>query len=300
LTFLSIYNYQITDIAGIASYGDDTNIIRMAKQYRTIPLLMISALSQTGDINVEFVYKLLLDNKLQGKLINEILQIIKSKQFLGVNFLISSISEYNQSLYLNFFTKLSKKLRNDGYTFMITISPDFSIHENIDYNSLSLIVDRIIFLQNIWTMQKLPPSPISNISLIRPFIEHVTSKASPKFISLGKPVIGYDWVIPFIPGSKANLMSLNSTLVLANDQNATILLDDESQTPFFEYIRSSTKIAENHKVWFIDARSIKALDEVVIEYDLVGTGIWNITTYNQQLFSMTNATYNIIKLPIQR
>ncbi len=300
LTFLSIYNYQITDIAGITSYGDDTNIIRMAKQYRTIPLLMISALSQTGDINVEFVYKLLLDNKLQGKLINEILQIIKSKQFLGVNFLISSISEYNQSLYLNFFSELSKKLRNEGYTFMITISPDFSIHENIDYNSLSLIVDRIIFLQNIWTMQKLPPSPISNISLIRPFIEHVTSKVSPKFISLGKPVIGYDWVIPFIPGSKANLMSLNSTLVLANDQNATILLDNESQTPFFEYIRSSTKIAENHKVWFIDARSIKALDEVVIEYDLVGTGIWNITTYNQQLFSMTNATYNIIKLPIQR
>jgi spore germination protein len=299
LTYLSIYNYQIADNTGIISYGDDTNIIKLAKQYDTIPLLMISALSPTGSINVEFVYKLLLDNKLQDKMINEMLQILRSKEFFGINFLISYISEYNQSLYLNFFTKISKVLRNDGYNFMITISPDFSVHENLDYHSISLLVDRIIFLQNIWTKQKLPPSPISNISLIRPFIEHVTSKVSPNYISLGKPVIGYDWIIPFIPGSIANLMSLNSTLVIAYDQNAVILFDEESQTPYFDYFMSTLGTAVRHKVWFIDARSIKALDEVVIEYDLVGTGIWNITSYNQQLFSISNATYNIIKLPIQ-
>jgi spore germination protein len=59
-------------------------------------------------------------------------------------------------------------------------------------------------------------------------------------------------------------------------------------------------VAENHIVWFTDARSIKALDEVVIEYDLVGTGLWQLTSYNQQLFSITNAVFNIIKLPIQK
>lgn len=298
LTFLSIYNYQITDNSDIISYGDDTSIIRIAKQYETSPLLMISAISPTGNIDVEFVYKLLLDNNLQDKVINEILQLLRSKEFFGINFLISYISVYNQSLYINLFDKISKVLKDYGYIFMITISPDFLLYETIDYNSISLFVDRIIFLQNIWTKQKLPPSPISNISLIRPFIEHVTSKVSPEYISLGKPVIGYDWVIPFIPGSIANLMSLNSTLDIANEQNAVILFDEESQTPHFEYTRPTVGNTEKHKVWFIDARSINTLDEIIIEYNLIGTGIWNITSYNQQLFSITNATYNIIKLPI--
>ena len=90
LTYISVYNYQISDNDGprIITLGDDTHAIRMAKQYSTIPLLMISALSPTGDINIENVYKLLLDINLQDELINEIIQILKSKEFLGVNLLI--------------------------------------------------------------------------------------------------------------------------------------------------------------------------------------------------------------------
>jgi spore germination protein len=183
---------------------------------------------------------------------------------------------------------------------MITISPDYSIHENLDYHSMSLLVDSIIFLQDIWTKIKQPPAPISNISLIKPFIQNVISKVSPKYISLAKPLYGCDWSIPFIPGSTANLMSLDSTIVLAHEQNAVILLDKESQTPFFEYNKLTIdEIFEKHIVWFIDARSLRALDEIIIEYDLVATGIWNINCYNQQLFSIINATYNIIKLPIE-
>lgn len=301
LTFISIYNYQIAEIDGlkIISSGDDTNIIKMAKQYSTIPLMMISALSQTGDINVEYIYRLLLDIKLQDEFIYEMHQIVRSKRYMGVNLLISYISEYNQSLYINLFAKMSKIFRNDGYLFMITISPDFSVQENLDYHSISLLVDKIIFLQNIWAKQKQPPAPISNISLTRPFIANVVSKVSPNYIVLGKPLLGFDWIVPFSTGSRANLMTINTTLIQAYDNSAVIQLDAESQTPYFDYTRSTVGAPEKHKVWFIDARSIKALDEVVIEYGLVGTGIWNITSYNQQLLSMTTATYNIIKFPIE-
>lgn len=297
LTFISIYNYQIVDnySSTILSLGDDTNIINIAKLYSTIPLLMISLLSQTGDINVEFVYKLLLDTKLQDEFMNELLQIVRTKEYMGVNFLINEIYEYNQNLYLDLIKKMSEVLRNDNYMLMITISPDYSVYENIDYHRISLYVDRIIFLQNIWAKKNQPPAPVSDISLIRPFIKNVISKVSPEYVSLGKPVVGYDWIVPFVPGSKVNLMTLNSTLVLAYDQSAIIQLDEESQTPFFNYIRFSNGTNEKHQVWFIDANSIIALDKVVIENDLIGTGIWNITSYNQQLFSITNATYNIIK-----
>lgn len=301
LTYISIYNYQITENGSsrIMSLGDDSNIIRMAKQYSTVPLLMISALSQTGNINVEYVYRLLLDELMQDSLMNELLEILRSKEFMGVNMLISYISYYNQGLYLKLFKKMSTLLRKDGYFFMITISPDYSVLENLDYQSISLYVDRIIFLQNIWTKKKQPPAPISNISLVRPFIENVVSKVSPNYISLGKPLVGCDWIVPYAPVSTANLMSLNSTIVLAYEQRAEIHLDEESQTPYFNYIKSTGGDVEEHKVWFIDAHSLNAADGVVIEFDLAGTGIWNITSYFQQLFSIISAYYNVIKLPIK-
>ena len=295
LTFISIFNYRIVEDANIINFGDDSEIIRLAEEYDTIPLLMISTLSLTGeDLKVESIYKILLDNEQQDKLINGMLQIIRSKGFKGINVFISNITEYNQSLYLNVFAKLSMALRNEGYIFFITITTNYtSTNENLDYQSISFLVDRIIFLQNIWEMRKQPPAPISDISLIRQFIDHITSKVSPNYISLGKPLVGLGWDLSFIPNLPlAKLLSLNSTITLAYDQRAVIQLDDVSQNSYFNYM----EYTENHIVWFIDARSIKALDEIIIEYDLVGTGLWFLTSYNQQLYSIINATFNILKL----
>lgn len=300
LTYISIYSYRIaSDNSSIISYYDDSTILKMAKQYDTIPLLMISALSQTEDIKIDYLYELLLNNELQDKLMNETLQILRSKQYMGANLVINYLTDYNQSLYLNVIKKISALLRNEGYIFMVTINPQFSSEVNVDYSSISEFVDRIIFLESIWTMQKQPPAPISNISLIKPFIENVTSNVSPNLISIGKPLIGYDWIIPFTPGSSAVLMSLNSTINLAYDLKAVIQLDETSQTPYFYYNKSINEVNEQHIVWFLDARSIKALDDVIIDYGLIGTGLWNLRSYYQQLFSIIAATFNIIKYPFQ-
>ena len=181
---------------------------------------------------------------------------------------------------------------------MITINYDYSVQENIDYHNMSLLVDRIIFLENIWLKKNLPPTPVGNISLINTYIRDIINKVSPNYISLGLPLLGYDWNISSNIRTSANLMSLNSTLTLAYDNRAVIQFDEVSQTPYFEYSRTTFGVIDKHVVWFIDARSINALGEIIIEYDLIGTGIWNVTSYYQQLFSILTANYNIIKLAI--
>ena len=120
---------------------------------------------------------------------------------------------------------------------------------------------------------------------------------SPSYnISIGKPLVGLDWALPFNPAaSDINILSLNSALTLAYEQHVTIQLDEESQTPYYTYNKTNLNNTEHHIVWFIDARSIMALDDVIIDNGLVDTGLWNIASYNQQLFSAINATFNIIK-----
>lgn len=300
LTYISIYDYRIVDDNfGLISDFDDTTIIKMAKQYDTIPLLAISALSPSGEINTEFLYELLLDNELQEKLINEVLHILRYKGYMGANLIISNITHYNQSIYLNIIEKISAILRNEGYIFKITITSNDYTDLNLNYNSISLFVDRIIFLENIWIKRIQPPAPVSNISLIRPFIENIISNVSPELISFGEPLIGIDWIIPHKPGSTANLMSLNSVINLAYEQKAVIQFDEVSQTPYVYYDKTSEGGNEQHIVWFIDARRIKASDDVILDYDLVATNFWNLRSYYQPIFSIIAATFNIIKLPIQ-
>lgn len=305
LTYLSIFNYRIVESGRVVDYGDVTDIIRIAKEYQTIPLLMISAFSPTGELDLGSVYYLLLNEEKQNNLVNEMLQIVKSNGFMGINALISNLNETNQSLYLNVLTKLSNALKNEGYILMLTIKPDLkesndtTDFENIDYFSFSLITDGIIFLKSVWGLIDEPPLPVSDISLIRPYIDYVTTKIPPQIISIGNPLIGYDWEIPFSSGvSKINSMSLISTITLAYEQGAVIQFDEESQTPYFNYVKSIVGAPENHIVWFIDARSIKVLNDVIVDYDLMGSGIWNITNYYQQMWSIINATFDIIKFPI--
>lgn len=300
LTYLSIYNYQAIENAIIAIENNDDEIIEFAKRYDTIPLLMISTFSPTEQLDVEYAYQLLLDYDEQDKLIKDLLQIIETKGYSGINFVIGNITSYNQSLYLKAFTKISKALKDAGYYFVLSISSDYSKRSNseaftnIDFKSIGLLVDRIIFIQDFWVRKMQPPSPVSNISLIRPLIEHVNSQTND--ISIGKPLVAFDWELPYSPGlSEINTLSLNSAITLAYEQRATIQLDEESQTPFYTYNRASARTVVGHIVWFIDARSIRALDDVIMDNNLTSTGLWYIAAYNQQLFSSINANYSIIK-----
>jgi len=303
LSYLSVFNYRSMDDGSIITYGDDTELIQLANVYKTVPLLMISSLSPLGELNIEFLYELLLNDAKNALLIQNILNTIQSKGFKGVNVLISNINMTNQKLYINFLTKLSEALKQGGYTFIATMNPNIknengiAIFEKLDYNTISQLVNQLVFIQYVWGVNKEPPGPINSITMMRTFLDYIKSTLSMNNTSLGKPLIGYDWELPYIPGKTvANAMTLDSTLMLARNNNAIIEFDVESQTPFFRYYNYSMSLPTEHIVWFIDARSIKALDDLIIEYNLAGSGIWNINNYNQQLWSIINARFNITRI----
>lgn len=128
-------------------------------------------------------------------------------------------------------------------------------------------------------------------------INYVTSKVSPDKIIVGKLILGYDWRLPYIPKeSYANSLTINSVLDLAYDVGAVIDFDDESQTPYFYYNELGFAYQVQHIVWFIDARSIETLNKLIEDYALNGSGVWNIMVYNQQLWTIINANFDIIKL----
>jgi spore germination protein len=99
LTFLTVYNYRISTKGEIVTYYDDERIIRLSKEYGTVPLMMVTTLSLQGEPDLELAYKVLLSPEYQEQLIDDILNIVKSRGYLGVNLLFNYMNETNQTLY---------------------------------------------------------------------------------------------------------------------------------------------------------------------------------------------------------
>ncbi|HWT77175.1 MAG TPA: LysM peptidoglycan-binding domain-containing protein [Mobilitalea sp.] len=303
LTYLSIFNYRLSEEVEIMTYSNDTEMIQIAKDYGVVPLMMLSSLSPFGEPNIELLFKVLNNKEYHDQLVKNILKILKSSDFHGINIMISGINETNQKNYIDFLTEISKTLKDNGYLLFITINPylkytDEQItFEHLDYTALHQIVDGIIFLHYVWSTNTNPPAPVSSIRLIQNLIDYVVKMAPADKITVGKPLIGYDWELPFNPKtSRAYSLTIASALRLAHDVGSIIQFDEESQTPFFQYKVFYANIPVEHIVWFIDARSINVLDQLVNDYNLTGSGIWNMMIYYQQIWSLINSQYEIIKL----
>lgn len=305
LTFLSVFNYRVTERGNIVNYGEDANIIQLAQAYGTIPLLMISSLSIQGEPNIMVLYEILINKEYQNQLISNVIATLEEKGFQGVNLLISLLNESNQQLYVEFIANISNQLASKGFLLFVTINPQIQeqgdsnniTFERLDYEAIRRLCYKLTFLQYYWGINTDPPAPVTSIALLRSFMEYEATVTQTTDIVIGIPVIAYDWLLPYIPNkSAANALTINSALSLAIDTRSEINFDPSSYTPYFNYINSYVGNQEEHIVWSLDARTIRALNEIIIDYNLGGSGIWNIMVYYQQMWTVINTQLEIIKL----
>jgi len=301
LTYLSIVNYTATNEGEIISYYDDSQIIEITKAYGVIPLLLLTTLTIVGKANITIEYELLLNINFQTEYIQNLLRIIKEKGYKGVNISFQYINVTNIIYYNSFFTLITERLNSEGFLVFVTIDPNLSNtgenvnFERVDYSLLDQLSQNIIFMNYQWATNVNPPAPISSIQNLDVFLNYVNAFIPPDKIIIGIPTIGYDWELPFLPGlSNVNVLSYDGAINLADIYGAIIEFDETSQTPFYRYSRDNVQ----HIVWFIDARSVNALLDLVVKYSLQGAGIWNITIYNPQLWLVINSQFNILKFQL--
>jgi len=303
LTFLSVINYRALENGDLSTFYDDTQIVSICKEYGTIPLLMISSLSIRGMADYELIINFLSNEEFLENHVEQLLQMVKAKGYLGVNFVFSFLSTDNQQYYINLLQKASSRLRAEGYIVHITINPRISningeiVFEEVDFTEFSIYADSITFIQPAWSLVFGPPRPVSSADNLRSFVKYAINYVPADKFVLGMPILAYDWIIPYSPDNPYIMtLTIDSALVLAADVNATINFDEASQTPFFEYNLPPIAFPVHHIVWFVDSRSFAALLRIIDEYNLSGASIWNIMVYSPQLWLIINSEYDIIKL----
>jgi len=300
LTYLSIFNYRATAEGGIIGI-DDTEIIQIAKEYGVAPIMLLTTLSSRGEANLEVAFSILYNQEIQDRHIENMLNILKTKGYYGVNITFQYINVENQLYYTNFLIKITNRLNSEGYPVFVTINPSINYEngftfEKVDYAGIGQAADGVTFLSYDWGYSFGPPTPIA-FSEVREFLDYAITKIPTEKIYAGLPVIGYDWQLPYEKGiSRANSLNADSAISLASNVNAIIQYDAASQAPYFMYVDDSSGIPTQHIVWFKDARSIDAMVKLVEEYGFRGISIWNIMYFFSQMWLVINSQYQIEKL----
>lgn len=303
LTYLSVLNYKTLREGGIESYYDDSEIIETAKQFGVAPLMLVTSISFRGERNPEMVYEILINTEFQDNHAQSMLKVMKEKGYYGVNITVTFINKSNQELYLNYFKRVTSYLNKEGYPVFITIDPNIAMEndeiqfEKIDYSYYNELIEEAYLMKFYWGTQYGPPMPVSSIKNISIYVDYIKQTIESEKINIGFPLLGYDWVLPYVEGfSEGNVITLEAAIALAQLTKSTIHFDDDSETPYFEYHMEVNKRMIQHIIWFVDARSMYAVVNLVLENGLRGTGLWNIMSYNPQLWLIINSTCGIEKL----
>jgi len=302
LTYLTIFNYRTVEGGEIVG-SDETEVIQIAKDYAVAPLMSLSTLTYQGIGSIEAVNSVLYDEEVLEFHINNILSILRERGYYGLNISLVNLDQQNRSAYENFMTKLSSRLKAEGYILFITITPRVIIttneisFERVDYTVLGQVADFLQILSYGWGSSVGPPSATTPAFLTNTLLENAVTMIPPEKLYSGISVIAYNFESPYIIGiSRANALTTDAAIELALLTGSIILFEERSQAPYYEYYTLTAGMQVRHTVWFSDARTIDALIKFIPEFGIQGTGIWNIMSYFDQMWLVINSQYGINKV----
>ncbi len=300
LTYLTIFNYRVTSEGEIISIADDSDLIQLAKTYDVAPMMFVSTITEEGTIIREITQNILNNSSVQDRLIENILQMIKTKGYYGINMYIEDITLDNINSIVQYIKKASAIFHSEGYRVIITTTPVMNINgpivsfEKLDYSQLSGYVDGILFASYDWARFYSYPSSLFPVNVLRELLDYVVSIIPSEFLFLGITTLGYDWTLPYVPGATgATAIANNNAIQIAAENNIPIQFNEAAQSPYFYYFDSDGIL---HLVWFNDARSFDARTRLVAEYDLQGLSLWTIMRFDTQMWLIVNTQYYIEKL----
>lgn len=295
LTYMTVFTYGFNRDGSLIP-PDDADVLRIANEYGTSPIMLISTLTDEGTFSSELGSALLSDNAVQDTLITNIIATMDQKGYIGLDIDFEYLPPSDRERYIAFVEKTTQRLNAEGYTVYVALAPKTSatqpglLYEAHDYAALGAAADGVILMTYEWGYTYGPPMAVAPINNVREVVEFAVSQINAQKIMLGIPNYGYDWPLPFIKGvTKADSLSNVEAVELAARMNASIEFDQVSQAPFFYYTQNGIR----HVVWFEDARSIRAKLSLISEYGLRGGSWWNIMNFFPQNWLVTNALYNI-------
>ena len=298
LTYLSIFSYQILP-NGTLTGINDTPLIEAARRAKVAPMMVVTNLKAGGGFDSNLAHTILTNETVQNTLLDNIVSTLKSKNYYGLDLDIEYIFPEDREKYNSFLRKTVTRLKPLGYIVTTAVAPKPSpdikglLYEAHDYPVHGALVSHVIIMTYEWGYTSGPAMAVAPLNLVKKILDYAVTAIPSKKIFMGIPNYGYDWTLPFVPGSKAVALGNVAAVDLARRVRASIQYDYTAQAPFFNYYDAAGK---RHEVWFEDARSMNAKLRTAHQYNLGGVSYWTIGRYFPQAWLVQNSLFNVIKV----
>ena len=276
LTFISPFSYQVSSNGSLISINDNV-ILQNARNYSVASLMVITNY-RNGTFDTALGHEILSNDTVINNLINNVLGVLRSKGYYGLNIDFERIDPNDRQLYNNFLRKITNMLHQQNYIVTTALAPKTSDAQTgawygaHDYATHGKIVDFVIIMTYEWGWSGGPPLPVAPLNQVRAVINYAVSVIPPKKIMMGMPLYGYNWALPYeARGGFAPRVSPQEAIRIAARFGVKIEYDIQAQSPFFNYTDQG---GVRHIVWFEDARSAQAKYRLASQYGLRGVSYW--------------------------
>lgn len=297
LTYLSIFAYKVDNNGDLNTLNED-KIISLARDYDVAPIMVVTNIKKESGFSSNLASSIINDDAKIDTLFNNILNVLKAKNYYGVNIDFEYVYEKDKASFERFIKKAYNFFKNYNYLVSTALAPKTSddqsglLYEAHNYETAGRYNDLIILMTYEWGYTYGDSLPVSPLNKVESVVNYAVSRIAPSKLLMGVPNYGYDFVVPRVKGIPARSLSLKQANKLAFEKKAEIKYTTEGITPYFIYYEDGIK----HEVQFDNAYSFYKKLELVDKYNLKGISIWTISTFNTQYHVLINNLFTVDKI----
>lgn len=275
-TYIAMFDYQFNRNGDLVNDLNERAAIEEAWRSRVVPLVTITNLLPEG-FSTELSHNVLNNVTSRTNLINNIVELTRRKGYGGVNIDFEQVGAEDRDLFTGFLRELKNRLDEHGLLLTIAVPPktseDIPWVRGYDYGGIGAIVDLMFIMTYDWHHTESSPGPVAPINEVRNTIKFAVERVPREKIILGVPLYGYEWAIPYTATSSGSAISNEDATNIAMTHQSPIQYSEQYETPFFRYVDQSGQM---HEVWFEDVRSMSEKMKLVREFNIQGTGAWQL------------------------
>lgn len=267
---------------------------------QTAPILVFSSLDEKGNFDSERAVFFLQNQSLWQTVIENLLQTIRAKGYLGLDIDFEYIPAANSAAYGAFIQQTAAELHRYGYSVNVDLAAKTSsrqqglLYEGHDYATIGKAADTVLLMTYEWGYAAGEPQAIAPLPQVRQVVEYAVSQIAREKIYLGIPNYGYDWPVRAKKSiGRAKSLGNEEAVRLAFATGSQIHYDQQAEAPYFEYRADD---GQEHLVWFEDVRSVQKKFRLLDEFRLRGPGYWNLSRSFDQNWSLLSYDYAINKI----
>lgn len=247
-----------------------------------VPIMPMLANVRNGEFFGDILHHLLNNPAAKEKVIRQLIALLKTNRFAGVNIDFEELQEPTNEPLIAFQHELYDRLHAEGLLLSQDVSP---FNEDYNYEALGAYNDYIFVMAYDQYNQSTKAGPVAHQKWIEAAVEDALKRLPAPKVVLCLAAYGYDWPREKNEPNDVDVLSYRDAISLAKEAQTKPDFDNDSYNLYFSYYDDGDVV---HDVYFTDAATSFNALRFATEAQLAGTALWRLGVEDQRVWQFYN------------